>query len=272
MPFDGLLPADYKPPLTGQPDLVQTVRIVEPSNYARTVFVESLKAAGVAVDAPAVQINPVALLPSQAAYRTADKVAQLTGLSYGQDAKLILKISYNIGADTSLVLFGLTRHVNSLDAALGVERRNLQASYGIPSSEYHFVDGSGGGDTTATNDAVTRMLEGLARSSASPVFLEDLPVLGVDGSLGFVKDFRTDSSLAGATGNVRAKTGTYVGAGPSGGMELKGQAFGGYVTTKSGRHLIYQLVVNNVPIKNILDITTVFQDEGKISAMLWRDY
>ena len=55
-------------------------------------------------------------------------------------------------------------------------------------------------------------------------------------------------------------------------MALKGQAFGGYITTKRGHHLTYQLVVNNVPIKAIDDITTVFQDEGTISAILWRDY
>jgi D-alanyl-D-alanine carboxypeptidase len=55
-------------------------------------------------------------------------------------------------------------------------------------------------------------------------------------------------------------------------MELKAQALGGYITTKSGRHLTFQLVVNNVPIRKLLDLTNVFQDQGKIAAMLWRDY
>lgn len=268
----GLLPIDYTPPLTSKPALVQTVRIVDPSNYARTVFVESLKAAGVTVDAPAVEQNPVSLLPSKGAYRAAEKVAQLTGLPYGEDAKFVLKISYNIGADTSLVLFGLTRHVNAMDAALAVERQNLVTHYGIPSSEYHFIDGSGGGDTTATNAAVTRMLVELARSPASTPFIDALPVLGVDGSLASVKDFCSDSTLAGAMGQVRAKTGTYVGASAPGTMELKGQALGGYVSTKSGRRLTFELVVNDVPIKDIADVIAVFQDQGTIAAMLWRDY
>jgi hypothetical protein len=30
-------------------------------------------------------------------------------------------------------------------------------------------------------------------------------------------------------------------------------------------------VVNNVPIKNIPDILQIFQDQGTISAILWRD-
>ena len=56
------------------------------------------------------------------------------------------------------------------------------------------------------------MLDELAKSPASNAFLAALPVLGVDGSLAFVKSFQSDPTLAGAAGNVHAKTGTYVGA------------------------------------------------------------
>lgn len=268
----GSLPSNYTPPLTGEPALVQTVRIVQPANYARTVFIEALRAAGITVVAPAVQANPVALLPPKSSYAQANKVGQLTGLSYGQDAKLILKISYNIGADTSLVLLGVKNHATTMNAALAFERKDLLAHWGIASSQYHFVDGSGGGETTATSSAVTQMLEELAKSPASAAFVDALPVLGVDGSLAFVKKFKSDSSLAGAAGNVRAKTGTYVGASATGSMELKAQALGGYITTKSGRHLTFQLVVNNIPISGIPDLINVFEDEGSVAAMLWRDY
>lgn len=268
----GSLPSNYKPPLTGTPTLVQTVRIVQPSNYARTVFIEQLRAAGVAVTAASVAQNPVALLPAKGSYRSANRVAELTGMRYGQDAKFILKISYNIGADTSLVLLGVKNGADSMDSALAYERKDLAAHWGIASSRYHFVDGSGGGETTATNSAVTQMLQELAKSPASAAFLEALPILAVDGTLGFVTDFKSDPTLAGAAGNVRAKTGTFVGPSKTGTMELKGQAFGGYITTKSGRHLTYALVVNNIPISNVLEVTNVFQDEGTISAMLWRDY
>jgi D-alanyl-D-alanine carboxypeptidase len=270
--ISGALPSDYRPPLTGQPALVQTVRIVQPANYARTVFIEALRAAGVAVAAPAVQENPAALLPSRGSYRAADKVAELTGLAYGQDAKFVLKVSYNIGADTSLMLLGAKNGADTMAGALAFERQYLRAHWGIASSEYHFVDGSGGGETTATNIAVTQMLEELATSPAAHAFVDALPILGVDGSLGFVKNFEANPSLAGAAGNVRAKTGTYVGASAAGGMELKAQAMGGYITTKSGRHLTFQLVINNIPIENISKLIDVFQDEGAITAMLWRDY
>lgn len=267
----GSLPSDFVPPFTGQPVLVRAVRIVQPSNYARTVFIEALTAAGVTVDAPIVEQNPARLLPAKASYRAGNKVTQLQGLSYGQDAKLILKISYNIGADTSLVLFGLTRGVDSMSAALRIERQNLAQHYGIQATQYHFVDGSGGGDTWATNGAVTHMLDELAKRPDHQALFDALPILGVDGSLGFVKDFQKDATLAGAAGQVHAKTGTYV-AGSASGMMLKGQALGGYITTKSGRHLTFELVVNDVPITDVAELTKVFQDQGTISSMLWRDY
>lgn len=267
----GSLPSDFVPPLTGQPALVQAVRIVQPSNYARTVLIEALAAAGVKVGAAAVAPNPTGLLPARGAYRAANQVALLAGMPYAQDAKFVLKVSYNIGADTSLVLFGLTQGVRSMADALRAEQRNLSARYGIAPTQYHFVDGSGGGNSTATNAAVTRMLQGLAKSPAANDFYNALPTLGVDGTLAFVKNFAVDPTLAGAKGQVHAKTGTYVDSVGSQ-MMLKGQAYGGYITTKRGHHLAYELVVNNVPIRKVDDITNIFQDEGTISAILWRDY
>jgi D-alanyl-D-alanine carboxypeptidase len=114
------------------------------------------------------------------------------------------------------------------------------------------------------------MLIDLKEKSAFPAFFNALPKLGVDGSLGFVTDFKSDSTLAGATGQVSAKTGTFV-EGTNAGLLLKGQAFGGYITTKSGKRLVYELVVNNVAMAGLNDLLQVFQDEGRISAMLWRD-
>jgi D-alanyl-D-alanine carboxypeptidase/D-alanyl-D-alanine-endopeptidase (penicillin-binding protein 4) len=267
----GSLPVNFVPPLTNEPVLVQAVRVVQPSSYARTVFIEALASAGVQGDATAVEANPVRLLPAKGSYRAAAKVAQLTGLSYGQDAKFILKISYNIGADTSLVLDGLTHDVDTMTDALRVEQGTLATKYGVARTQYHFIDGSGGGDTWATNGAVTHMLDELAKAPERQAFLDALPVLGVDGSIASLKEYRRDASLAGATGRVRAKTGTWV-AGADSGIVLKGQALGGYITTKSGKHLTFELVVNNVPITGIPDIINVFEDEGLVSAILWRDY
>ena len=267
----GSVPINLVPPLTGKFPLVRTVRIVEPANYARTVLIELLRENGVRVDAAATRPNPVSLLPRQRHYPADTKVAELTGLPYAESAKLVLKVSYNIGADTSLLLFGLTQGVDNMDGALEKERHVLASRYGIRPAEYRFFDGSGGGETRALNRAVTRMLTGLSRSAAFPAFRDGLPILGVDGSLAMVTDYKSDPTLVGATGQVRAKTGTYL-AGTATGPLLKAQALGGYVATKAGRRIVFQLVVNNVPVSGIDDIIQIFQDQGRVSAILWRDY
>ncbi len=260
----GGLPVDFVPPLTNKFPLVQTFRIVQPSNYARTVLIEALQAAGVTIDAPAVAFNPVGLLPPPNSYPSDTKIAELTGLPYSDDAKLVLKVSYNIGADTSLLLFGLTQGVNNMGDALVVERNNLISNYGIPGGEFQFVDGSGGGYTTATNAAVTKMLLDMATKPAFPSFFAALPILGVDG---LAPDFQSDPTLAGATGQINAKGGTFLL-----GTVLKAEALGGYIKTMSGRQLVYELVVNDVAITGLNDVIQVIQDQDTISAILWRDY
>jgi D-alanyl-D-alanine carboxypeptidase/D-alanyl-D-alanine-endopeptidase (penicillin-binding protein 4) len=266
----GDLPLGFVPPLTSQYPLIRTFRITDPSSYARTVLIEKLRAAGVKVDAPTVEPNPTRLLPAKNCYERKMRVAELHGLPYAQDMKFINKVSYNIGADTSLLLYGLTQGANNMTAALAAEKKNLQTHYGVAPSEYSFVDGSGGEETTAINWAVTQMLTDMRSHSAFPEYFASLPIMAVDGSLGFVTDFEKDKTLAPAKGHVHAKPGSFV-AETADGPFIRGQAFGGYIHAKSGKHLVYQLVVNNVPFTGISDLLQIFQDEGTISAMLWRD-
>lgn len=114
------------------------------------------------------------------------------------------------------------------------------------------------------------MLTKIAESPVFPTFFDALPVMGVDGSLALVTDFESDSTLAGAKGQMQAKPGSFL-EGAESGLLLKGQAFAGYIHTKSGRHLVYEVVVNNVPVNSVSDVLEVFQDQGTISAILWRD-
>ena len=111
---------------------MQTFRIVEPGNYVRTVFIEALKQAGITVNAPVVGINPTP------ASGTSMPITSLISLPYSEYAKLILKVSYNIGADTSLVLFGLTQNVKNMADALLVEKNLLTSQYHLPAKEFYF--------------------------------------------------------------------------------------------------------------------------------------
>ena len=267
----GQLPIDFIPPLTNEYPLIRTFRIVEPQNYARTVLIKLLEDAGVTVLADTVAQNPVAKLPPKNSYSEDDLVTSFVSFPYADYAKLIMKVSYNIGADTSLLLWGTTQGVDNMDDALAAERENLIGNFGIPGDEFFFIDGSGGGNTTATNRAVTQFLIKMTETDVFDAYFDTFPLLGVDGSLGFVTDFEQDPTLAGAKGQVHAKTGTNA-RGDESGLVLDGQAFGGYIDAKSGRRLVYQLVVNNVPITEFDQVLGIFQDEGIISAILWRDF
>ncbi len=267
----GQLPVDFIPPLTNEFPLIRTFRIVEPQNYARTVLIKLLEDAGVTVLADTVAQNPVAKLPPKNSYSEDDLVTTFVSFPYADYAKLIMKVSYNIGADTSLLLWGTTQGVDNMDDALAAERENLIGNFGIPGDEFFFIDGSGGGNTTATNRAVTQFFIKMTETDVFSAYFDTFPLLGVDGSLGFVTDFEQDPTLAGAKGQVHAKTGTNA-RGDESGLVLDGQAFGGYIDAKSGRRLVYQLVVNNVLISEFDQVLGIFQDEGTISAILWRDY
>lgn len=269
---DGTLPAGYVPPLTGSFPLVRTFRIVDPSTYARSVLIESLSRSGVKVSAPIVAPNPSRQLPASSSYATEMQVAELTSHPFKDFARHVLKVSYNIGADMSLMHLGLRQGVRTLAASQTAEMAILDKQFGIPATALHFVDGSGDGRTTATNEAVTTLLAGMSRRGSYREFRDALPLLGVDGSLAFVKDFAADPTLAGAQGKVYAKTGTYV-EGSDRGAVLRAQSLAGYVDTKGGRRLAFTLAVNDVGvISGVDDILPVFQDVGTISAMLWKLY
>jgi D-alanyl-D-alanine carboxypeptidase len=146
----GQVPVDFLPPPPGNfLPLIQTFRIVEPSTYARTIFLEALERAGVKVNTDLIGPNPSEKLPPENSYTPHTKVAELVSLPYSEYAKLILKISYNIGADTSLVLWGLTQGVNNMQETLDFERKHLMNILGITDNEFHFVDGSSGGGSAA---------------------------------------------------------------------------------------------------------------------------
>jgi len=269
----GQLPFSFVPPWTKRFPMVRTFRIVEPQNYARTVLIEALRKAGVQVSADAVGTNAATKLPPRDSYAAEAKVAELVSLPYSQYAKWILKVSYNIGADTSLVLLGLTQGADSLPAALAAEKQMLAGQFGIKPDEFAFVDGSGGGESAATPSAVVSFLRRMHEESFFDTYRDCLPILATDGSLGFVTDFLSDPSLAGAKGKVHAKPGTFVVGNGDGTISLRAQALAGYIDAKSWRRLAYALFVNNVsPVKGLGDVVSVFQDEGRISAIIWREY
>lgn len=265
----GQIPVGYVPSLPGVPTLVRTFAIPDPTAYARTAFIEALAGQGVTVAAVPVGSNPTAKLPADGAYDAANRVAELVSLPYAQVARLILKVSHNLGANTSLMLFGLTEGARTRDTALAAERLALTGRFGIAGDAFSFpTNGSGSPDSQASTTAVIALLQAMSKTPVVVPYFDALPILGVDGSLATIGRDPANPVIAPAIGKVYAKTGTTAGA-----DVLKAQVFAGYMDAASGRRLAYVVYVNDVrPIESIADVISVAGDEGVISALLFQRY
>ena len=80
----------------------------EPNAFTRTAFIEALGAPGRHGDRPPVAANPASLLPATQDYAADTRVAAYESAPTPQIARLVLKVSLNLGANLSLSLFGLT--------------------------------------------------------------------------------------------------------------------------------------------------------------------
>lgn len=255
----GTIPVDYKAPLSGEHQFVGTFRMDDPESFARSAFVQSLQRAGVTVGAPDVEPNPTADLPASSRYAQSNRVASYTSPSYSEQAKLILKVSLNLGANLALTQFGLTKGQKTIQGALAAERSALTHD-GISSGSFNFpTNGSGSPDSKASPRAIVEMLRYMSTTSVANQYRVALPLLGVDGSLA-----GTGRDLP-AKGHVYGKTGTTV---TDGG--LVAQNLAGYVDGRNGHRIAYAVILNNYgAIKSIDDVAAVMQDEAAITNVLY---
>jgi len=254
----GTIPVGYKAPLSGSAMFVRTFRIEDPPSFARIAFIQALQRAGVTVRAPLVAPNATDKLTGLTV-QPANRVAEFVSPPYAEDAKLILKVSLNLGANLSLSLFGVDNDARTIDGALAAERKTL-VSMGVAGDEFAFpTNGSGSPDSQAAPRAVVQLLTAMAKGPNAAPYHDGLPILGVDGSLA-----GTGKNLP-AKGHVFAKTGTTLDA-----TGLKAQTLAGYIDAKSGRKLAFALFVNNAgPVKQLDDVAEVFADEASITNVIY---
>jgi D-alanyl-D-alanine carboxypeptidase/D-alanyl-D-alanine-endopeptidase (penicillin-binding protein 4) len=263
----GDLPVDYEAPLSGIGSFVGTFRVEDPLAFARTAFIEALQRHGVTVDAPAVAPNPASVLPAGSTYAPETRVAAFESPPFAQNAKLVLKVSLNLGANLDLSLFGVEQGQRTIDGALAAERSALIEDFRVDGDQFDFpTNGSGTPDSRAAPRALVQMLTAMSGTPVAEPYLAALPVLGVDGSLA------TAGTTLPGRGHVFAKPGTTIAAGPDGETpELKAQNLAGYIETRSGRRVAYALMVNDAgPVVDIgADVGAVFQDEAAISSFIY---
>jgi D-alanyl-D-alanine carboxypeptidase/D-alanyl-D-alanine-endopeptidase (penicillin-binding protein 4) len=250
----GTIPVGYKAPLSGSPTFVGVFRMEQAASFARIAFMQALQHAGVRAPGPLLDNNPTFRLEPRGVYAAKDRVASFVSPPYSEFARLILKVSLNLGANVSLSLFGLTKDQRTVNGSLAAERHALIAA-GVPGDDFDFpTNGSGSPDSRAAARATVQWLTVMNSGPNARAFRAALPVLGVDGSLA-----ETGRDLP-ARGHVFAKTGTTVEAGA-----LKAQVLAGYIDTKSGRHFAFALYVNDAgPLEKIEDVAGVFDDEAAI--------
>ncbi|MDQ6932202.1 MAG: D-alanyl-D-alanine carboxypeptidase [Candidatus Eremiobacteraeota bacterium] len=147
--------------------------------------------------------NPRGKLPALHLNAAGTRAAELCSPPYSEYAKLILKVSLNLGAKSSLSLFGLTKGQRTNAGALSAERKTLVESMHLAPAVFDFpTNGSGSPDSRAAPRAAVALLTQMSRSTNWPAYRAALPVLGVNGSLS-----GTGRSLP-AKGHVFPKTGT----------------------------------------------------------------
>src|SRR5205823_11235571 len=100
---------------------------------------------------------------------------------------------------------------------------------GIERGDVLFEEGSGlSRNNLTTPNATIRLLEYMSKHKAAEVWMNALPISGVDGTL------RNRMKGTAAAGNVRAKTGTLRWA----------NSLSGHMTTAAGEHLIFSVMLN----------------------------
>lgn len=248
----GTLAADTKQWLT-------VVPVADPAAFARSAMIDALKRAGVAVDAA-----PTGPDPAPPASEAGDKtVAKLVSPPFHQEARLILKVSHNLGAD--LMVCMLAVHAGSKDCQTGFAAiKAFDDKVGIDPAQASQADGQGGVEADAfTPQAYIPMLKSWTTRPDGTAFREALPILGVDGDLAL---FGADSP---AKGKVFAKTGTIAnGNALTGTFLIGGRAEAGYLDAGGGRFDEFAVMFNGGQVPTSDQILAVAQDISQITTIL----
>lgn len=254
----GRIPAKAKP-------LVRIYAVEDPAQYARALFIETLRREGVQVAASPLQ-PPTAELPEKESYAKLTRVALFTSPPFSEVVKVTLKVSHNLYASTLPLLIAAKSGQKTMADGLRRQRQFL-ADLGIDVESISFGGGAGGANADAvTPRATVQLLRALAKRSDYQALHAGLPILGVDGTL--VDAVAADSP---ARGKVLAKTGTLSWEDVMNGRTLlTSKALAGTMTTAHGRSLIVALYVNDVPLPKGVNTTREGKALGTLCEIIYQ--
>jgi D-alanyl-D-alanine carboxypeptidase/D-alanyl-D-alanine-endopeptidase (penicillin-binding protein 4) len=250
----------------GHAPLVGTYEVDDPASFARSLLIEALRHAEVAVDASPLKTNSPAELPAKDAYAAMKRVALLTSPPFSESAKLVLKVSHNLHASTLPLLIASKHGQRTLTEGLHRQREFL-AKAGLDVDTISF-GGAAGGDPAdyVTPQATVQLLRYMSTRPDFALYREGLPILGQDGTLA-----RAAGPDCAARGKVQAKTGTLLWSNRmNGGHLLTSKSLAGYLTTAKGREVAFALFVNHVHTKSSAEREQIGKTLGKLCEILYQ--
>ncbi|MFZ4272899.1 D-alanyl-D-alanine carboxypeptidase/D-alanyl-D-alanine endopeptidase [Streptomyces arboris] len=254
--LSGTIAAGSEPALKVSP-------IADPAAFGRTALIEALGRAGVAVTANPTGANPVGRLPGS--YEGRPRVALFTSPPYAQYAKLIFKVSHNLGGNLAICLMAVAAGSKECMDGFPVLADFLDRA-GVDRKQVQLLDGRGGNPIDRTTPkAVVQLLSHWHRTPEAAVFRNALPILGVDGLLA---DNCTDCP---ARGKVFAKTGAAVGLDALNNRLAVGAiTIAGYLDKGNGRFDVFFAGVNgaSTPTTDVNGVLDIADDLAMISAYL----
>jgi D-alanyl-D-alanine carboxypeptidase/D-alanyl-D-alanine-endopeptidase (penicillin-binding protein 4) len=237
----------------------------DPAAFARSAFIEALQQAGITVNAAPGGPNPSSLLPTKGSYQSSDVVGSYESLPLSQFTNLILKVSYNRGADLMTCLAAVKTGSTDCQQGLAAELTTI-AGLGISSRSVFPLDGAGSDDQGRTTaGALAEFLRRVTTTSYGPTMEESLPVLGRNGTVANVL------LQSPAAGHVALKTGNRAIGSATNQLMLLGNSLAGYINTRSGHHVTFMIVVGNVPLDSPQDVLTVTDEQAQMVAAMYED-
>lgn len=212
----GNVPLDYK---SESPE--EAITMEEPTLFAVTVLKEMLQRSGTEVKGKPVRGSK----PESAVL-----VASHQSVPMSEMLKLLNKPSDNLIAETLLKALGAEfKGRGSSSRGAEVEMEFLKEA-GLDMTAISIVDGSGLARMNYISPHnLATLLAYMYRHKDSKVYLDSLPIAGVDGTL------RSRMKGTSAAANCRAKTG-YI---------SRVRTLSGYVTTKGGEPLVFSILMNH---------------------------
>ncbi|MCM2413104.1 D-alanyl-D-alanine carboxypeptidase/D-alanyl-D-alanine-endopeptidase [Streptomyces sp. RKAG290] len=240
--------------------------ITDPAAFGRTALIEALGRAGVKVTAKPTGANPVGQLPGS--YTGRPRVALYTSPPFSQYAKLIFKVSHNLGGNLTICLMAVAAGSKDCMDGFPVLADFLDRA-GVDRKQVQLLDGRGGNPVDRTTPrAVAQLLTYWQHTPEAAVFRNALPILGVDGLLA------DNCTHCPARGKVFAKTGAAVGLDALNNRLAVGAiTIAGYLDKGNGRYDVFFAGVNgaSTPDTDVNGVLDIADDLAMISAYLQED-